>query len=201
MECRIVDGFHETISERVQGGPERLNFITNRDMFLNGGIDRPIINERTARGSGKSLGRSIIVSRPNFGDLAQTAGDRALMAFRAGLCVIDWPKSLIDGFPLPEVALPQEALIKGDRRSASIMAGGIIAKTVRDAYMRCQAEVYPGYGFDSHFGYSTPEHARALTELGPCPLHRRSFSPVAVAEEVLRDGDSDSLFEDRTTDM
>src|SRR6266581_8433219 len=76
LECRIVDAFYETISKRVQGGPERLNFITNRDMFLNGGIDRPIINERTARGSGKSLGRSIIMSRPKFGDLAQTTGDR-----------------------------------------------------------------------------------------------------------------------------
>jgi ribonuclease HII len=92
---------------------------------------------------------------------------------------------LIDGFALPEVKLPQEALIKGDRRSCSIMAGGIIAKTTRDAAMRVAATMYPGYGFDEHFGYATPSHAAALRELGPCPIHRRSFHPVAVAEEVL----------------
>src|SRR3982074_3819531 len=58
---------------------------------------------------------------------------------------------LIDGFPVPECRLPQEALIKGVRRSASIMAAGIIAKTTRDAAMTGLAEVYPGYGFEVHF--------------------------------------------------
>ncbi len=92
---------------------------------------------------------------------------------------------LIDGFPVPECKLPQEALIKGDRRSASIMAGGIMAKTTRDAAMRVAAETYPGYGFEEHFGYSTPRHAEALRDLGPCAIHRRSFRPVSVAEELL----------------
>lgn len=92
---------------------------------------------------------------------------------------------LIDGFPVPECSLPQEALVKGDRRSASIMAGGLIAKTTRDALMTRMAEVHPGYGFELHFGYSTPDHAEALTRLGPCPIHRRSFSPVAVAQAML----------------
>jgi ribonuclease HII len=92
---------------------------------------------------------------------------------------------LIDGFPVPECTLPQEALIKGDRRSASIMAGGIMAKTTRDAAMRVAAETYPGYGFEEHFGYSTPRHAQALRDLGPCAIHRRSFRPVSVAEELL----------------
>ncbi len=92
---------------------------------------------------------------------------------------------LIDGFPVPECSLPQEALVKGDRRSCSIMAAGIIAKTTRDAHMKQMAEVYPGYGFELHFGYSTPAHAEALTRLGPCAIHRRSFSPVAVAQAIL----------------
>jgi ribonuclease HII len=92
---------------------------------------------------------------------------------------------LIDGFPVPECSLPQEAMVKGDRRSCSIMAAGIIAKTTRDAQMKELAGAYPGYGFDVHFGYSTPMHAEALTRLGPCVIHRRSFSPVAVAQAVL----------------
>jgi len=92
---------------------------------------------------------------------------------------------LVDGFAVPEMAIPHEAMVKGDRRSASIMAGAIIAKTTRDQLMREVAKRYPGYGFEVHYGYSTPEHASALRELGPCPLHRRSFNPVAVAEAVL----------------
>jgi ribonuclease HII len=99
---------------------------------------------------------------------------------------------LVDGFAVPEMAIPHEALVKGDRRSASIMAGAIIAKTTRDAFMRRAGQEYPGYGFELHFGYSTPVHAEALRELGPCPLHRRSFNPVAVAEAVLA-GDTELL--------
>ncbi|HEY8739235.1 MAG TPA: ribonuclease HII [Candidatus Dormibacteraeota bacterium] len=99
---------------------------------------------------------------------------------------------LVDGFAVPEMAIPHEAMIKGDRRSASIMAGAIIAKTTRDDMMRRAAEEFPGYGFEVHFGYSTPTHAKALSELGPCPLHRRSFNPVAVAEALLS-GDPELL--------
>ncbi|MGI8610054.1 MAG: ribonuclease HII [Candidatus Dormibacteria bacterium] len=99
---------------------------------------------------------------------------------------------LVDGFALPEMAIPHEAMIKGDRRSASIMAGAIIAKTTRDDFMRRAADEYPGYGFEVHFGYSTAVHAQALRDLGPCPLHRRSFNPVAVAEAVLA-GDTELL--------
>jgi ribonuclease HII len=99
---------------------------------------------------------------------------------------------LVDGFGVPEMAIPHEALVKGDRRSASIMAGAIIAKTTRDRFMREAALTYPGYGFEVHYGYSTPVHAAALKELGPCPLHRRSFNPVAVAEAVLA-GDTELL--------
>ncbi|MHB8510530.1 MAG: ribonuclease HII, partial [Candidatus Dormibacteria bacterium] len=107
--------------------------------------------------------------------------------------------ALIDGFPVPGLAVPHEAMVKGDRRSASIMAGALVAKTIRDAYMRAQAVVYPGYGFELHFGYSTPAHAEALRELGPCPLHRRSFSPVAVAEALLATRNSEELGGDRMT--
>jgi ribonuclease HII len=92
---------------------------------------------------------------------------------------------LIDGFPVPELRLAQEALVKGDRRSASIMAAGLMAKTTRDAMMRDYAMSYPGYGFEFHFGYSTPAHAAALFDIGPCALHRRSFAPVAVAARIL----------------
>ena len=119
------------------------------------------------------------------------AGRRALKRAVENLG-IDPDYVLVDGFAVPEMAIPHEAMIKGDRRSASIMAGAIIAKTTRDDFMRRAAEEYPGYGFELHFGYSTAVHAEALRELGPCPLHRRSFNPVAVAEAVLS-GDTELL--------
>jgi ribonuclease HII len=65
--------------------------------------------------------------------------------------------------------------------SASIAAASIIAKTARDAMMAELDEKYPGYGFASHKGYSTPEHFRMLQELGASPIHRRSFRPVREA--------------------
>lgn len=86
---------------------------------------------------------------------------------------------LIDGLPVPGFPLPQEALVKGDMRSFSIAAASVIAKVTRDRYMRSAAELHPQYGFERHKGYGTPEHLAALRRHGPCPLHRRFFSPVA----------------------
>jgi ribonuclease HII len=84
---------------------------------------------------------------------------------------------LIDAVPI-EVAVPQRPIIKGDARCQAIAAASIIAKVARDACMRIWDEVFPQYGLASHKGYSTPEHLRAIHELGPTPLHRLSFEPV-----------------------
>ncbi len=84
---------------------------------------------------------------------------------------------LIDAVPL-DLAIPQRALIKGDARCHAIAAASIVAKVYRDACMRKWDEVFPEYGLASHKGYSTPEHYKALEELGPTPLHRLSFEPV-----------------------
>lgn len=90
----------------------------------------------------------------------------------------------VDGNRVPDHLTGRaEAIIKGDGRIACIAAASIIAKTHRDALMRELALEYPQYGFDSHFGYSTPEHFEALRTHGPCPLHRRSFAPVREAEQ------------------
>ncbi len=77
-----------------------------------------------------------------------------------------------------DAPLPQSALIKGDARCHAIAAASIIAKVYRDDCMRVWDEVFPGYGLAENKGYSTPEHCRALRELGPTPLHRLSFEPV-----------------------
>jgi ribonuclease HII len=86
---------------------------------------------------------------------------------------------LVDGLPVPDLPAPSKALVKGDRRSASIAAASIVAKVYRDRQMVEMDSLYPGYGFAQHKGYGTRAHLEALNRLGPCHLHRRSFAPVA----------------------
>jgi ribonuclease HII len=88
---------------------------------------------------------------------------------------------LVDARTIPECVAPQRGIIRGDQLSASIAAASIIAKTARDAYMCELDRRYPGYGLAGHKGYPTPEHLRAIRELGVLPVHRRSFRPVREA--------------------
>jgi len=85
---------------------------------------------------------------------------------------------LIDAFRLPACRLPQTPIIDGDEKSLSIACASIIAKVARDRVMEHNHESHPGYGFYTNKGYATREHFAALDRLGPCRLHRRSFSPV-----------------------
>jgi ribonuclease HII len=89
---------------------------------------------------------------------------------------------LIDARRLKEIAIPQQAIIKGDAKSASIAAASILAKVARDAVMRTLDAHHPGYGFADHKGYPVRAHYAALSRLGACAAHRRSFGPV---REVL----------------
>jgi ribonuclease HII len=89
----------------------------------------------------------------------------------------------VDGNRLPSaeglgLAGPMQAIVGGDGLEAAIAAASILAKTSRDRYMVAADGRYPGYGFARHKGYGTAHHLAALAQLGPCPLHRRSFEPV-----------------------
>jgi ribonuclease HII len=85
---------------------------------------------------------------------------------------------LVDGNRCPRWQRPSVAIIAGDTKCRSIAAASIIAKVTRDRIMAEHARTHPGYGWERNKGYPTPEHQRALAELGPTPLHRRSFAPV-----------------------
>jgi ribonuclease HII len=85
---------------------------------------------------------------------------------------------LIDARRLKDLAIPQEAIVKGDSKSLSIAAASILAKTARDALMHELDAAHPGYGFARHKGYPVREHRAALERLGASPIHRRSFAPV-----------------------
>lgn len=106
----------------------------------------------------------------------------SLQAMRRAVCGLAEPADavLVDGRDMP-AGMPGEAraIIGGDSLSLSIAAASIVAKVARDRLMaRCDSH-FSGYGLAAHKGYATRTHQAALTSLGPCRLHRRSFAPVA----------------------
>jgi ribonuclease HII len=119
-------------------------------------IDKINILQATFKAMGKVL--SSLKKKPDHGiELALIDGNRTVPGF--------------DG-------IKQRAITKGDSSIKCIMAASIVAKVHRDRLMRKYGEEYPGYGFHKHKGYGTHEHMQAIFRLGPCPIHRRSFSPV-----------------------
>ncbi len=88
---------------------------------------------------------------------------------------------LVDGNRCPNWHWPSRAIIGGDATEPCISAASIIAKVTRDAMMVEADRVHPGYGWASNKGYGAAVHLDALARLGPTPLHRRSFAPVARA--------------------
>jgi ribonuclease HII len=122
----------------------------------------------------------IMVEAPEIDQLNILAATHLAMARAVeGLGVVP-SLALIDGNRAPVLTCPSVTIVKGDALSLSIGAASILAKVSRDRLM-IQADMdYPGYGFARHKGYGVPEHMSALENLGPCPLHRLSFKPVAA---------------------
>lgn len=90
-------------------------------------------------------------------------------------------KVMVDGLFKPKLSMPCEAVVQGDLLIAEISAASILAKVARDEEMTQLDLIYPGYGFATHKGYATVAHRKALIELGPCIIHRRSYAPVEAA--------------------
>jgi ribonuclease HII len=105
------------------------------------------------------------------------AGIRAMQLALSGLPVTP-QHILVDSRSVPGFAQPQNSFDKGDGINFSIASASIVAKVFRDRLMTELDSKYPGYGFAGHKGYATPEHQRAIRELGPCPIHRRSFDYI-----------------------
>ena len=114
---------------------------------------------------------------------------------------------LVDGNACPKWQRPSKAIVDGDAKCRSIAAASIIAKVTRDRMMVEYAASHPGYGWEHNRGYPTPDHRRALKELGPTPLHRRTFGVVreilaAAAQPTLQlcETEPTSLLRHTTTD-
>lgn len=89
--------------------------------------------------------------------------------------------ALVDGNQLPRLSCHSQAVVRGDALCLSIAAASIVAKVTRDRMMVALADQHPGYGFERHKGYATPEHQEAIRRLGVTRHHRRSFRPVQLA--------------------
>ncbi len=113
------------------------------------------------------------------------AAHRAIagLGFVPDAYVTDFLKLGFEGGEVPLVAPP-----RADATSLSVAAASILAKTHRDARMRAAATEFPAYGFERHKGYGAPAHRAALRAHGPCPLHRRSYRPVALCAPPLMGG-------------
>lgn len=91
---------------------------------------------------------------------------------------------LNDAVEIPGVDIMQVPIIKGDAKSVSIAAASILAKVTRDHMMVEYDQLFPDYGFAKHKGYGTAAHIQTIQELGPCPIHRRSFIRNIWSEEA-----------------
>lgn len=91
---------------------------------------------------------------------------------------------LVDGNRCPVLAVPVEAVVKGDDKVAAISAASILAKTARDDALLQLHEAYPQYGFDRHKGYPTALHLERLRQYGVSPVHRTSYAPVRALLDV-----------------
>jgi len=95
----------------------------------------------------------------------------------------------VDGNRLPKTEIASEAVVKGDHYIPAISAASILAKVYRDDEMIAMDERFPGYGFAQHKGYPTKVHIAALNELGPLPIHRKSFGPVKLVLQQMREAE------------
>ena len=92
---------------------------------------------------------------------------------------------LVDAFRIPSIPMAQQSVIGGDRRSAAIAAGSIIAKVTRDRVMQELHDADPRYGFDRNKGYATSDHLAAVARFGYSLHHRRSFRPATLFDQLL----------------
>lgn len=120
------------------------------------------------------------INRLNIYWASVLAMERAIAA--AG-CTIDY--LLTDAVRIKSFAGPQEPVIKGDAKCASVAAASILAKVHRDALLTELDGLYPQYGFAEHKGYATQRHIEALAAHGPCAVHRRGFWRVRDAMQLL----------------
>jgi ribonuclease HII len=128
-----------------------------------------------AHASAWALGMASVeeIDRLNILQATLLAMQRAVQALAIPPALV-----LVDGNRAPQLVCQVRTVVRGDASVQAISAASILAKVARDAMLTDLDSLYPGYGFAVHKGYPTAVHLRALEDLGPTPVHRRSFGPV-----------------------
>jgi ribonuclease HII len=165
----------KTLSEKQR---EKMYEFVQEHFFVGVGIVYPETIDRI-----NILEATFLAMKESIGELKRRIANDGLR--------IDAEKTmiLVDGnMTIPNLSLPQEAIVDGDALVRSIAAASIIAKVTRDRMMLGYDKEYPVYGFAKHKGYGTKVHMDALRKYGPSPIHRMSFKPVyySLPENVNR---------------
>ena len=152
------------------------------------GNQRALVDERIRRRCAFGIGVVEVedIDRLNIFGATMLAMTLAMQRLCEALGV-DCTEALVDGNLTPHGRVESwrwkaRPIVGGDATQPAIAAASIVAKEHRDRIMREYAKAHPHYGWHTNVGYSTPDHLRALREHGPCPLHRKSFAPVAQAD-------------------
>lgn len=118
------------------------------------------------------------IDRDGMSPAMQRAAARAVddLALAPDVLLLDGAWDFLAGY-----GTINETWVDGDARCASVAAASVVAKVARDAWMRDTAPAWPAFGFADNKGYPTPTHLAGLDRWGPCPLHRRTWTPVAAA--------------------
>ncbi|RME68993.1 MAG: ribonuclease HII [Nitrospirae bacterium] len=178
-----IAGVDEAGRGCIAGPVVAASVILPEDIVIEGVNDSKALTEnqrerlfRLIRKAALSIGVGIVspqeIDRINILNASVEAMTLSLRRLRVAPDLV-----IIDALELPG-HWHQLSLIKADQKSASVAAASIVAKVIRDRIMRALHRRYPHYGFDKNKGYATRAHVKALKRIGPCPEHRRSFSPV-----------------------
>lgn len=131
----------------------------------------------------QALGIGIAHVEPEEIDACGMAASlRVCMTRALESCGLDPDCVLLDGNPL-HIHPKEINIVKGDGKAACIAAASIVAKVTRDTLMEEYAKRYPGYSFENNKGYGSAAHIKAIKELGPCPIHRKSFLGNILGEQ------------------
>lgn len=167
-------------------GPEAVTFEYDDSKRLSAARREQLAAHVRAHARAWSLAEASAEEVDALGPLKAThlAARRALdgLGVRPQALITDYLKLSFEAQPAPELIAPARA----DALSLSVAAASILAKTHRDALMREAARSWPAYAFERHKGYGVAVHRTALEREGPCPIHRRRFSPIR--EMVAADG-------------
>jgi ribonuclease HII len=167
--CVVVDG-----PLRLRGLNDSKQVLPERRLALAGEIKASVIAWAVGEASVAEI------DRLNIYWASILAMERALAALSIQPAYL-----LTDAVRIKSWCGPQEPVIKGDAKCATVAAASIVAKVHRDGLLVALDAAYPHYGFAEHKGYATPQHIEALSKHGPCAEHRRAFWRVRAAWDLL----------------